>query len=57
MRLVGERGNAGGLLENFIAVGTYTHKQALLFPGQRRLKDHHASRTEEMRVSLIVAEH
>lgn len=55
MQLFGDRGYAAPLLGDFIAIGTYTHKQALLFPGQRRLKGHHASMTEEMRVPLILA--
>ena len=55
MHLFGDRGHTANLLGDFLAIGTYTHKQALLFPGQRRVKGHHASLTEEMRVPLILA--
>lgn len=55
MQLFGDRGNTAGHLGDFIASGTYTHKQARLFPGQRKLKGRHASLTEEMRIPMIIA--
>lgn len=50
----GENGDKGHLLGDFIAVGTYTHKQFLGFEGYPRFKGHHTSLTEEMEVPLIL---
>lgn len=41
-------------LGDYIAIGTYTHKQALLTAKSERFKGHHASMTEEMLVPLIL---
>ena len=50
----GRRGDKADLLGDYIVVGTYTHKIALLTPKSRRFKGHHTSLTEEMEVPLIV---
>lgn len=50
----GKCGDKGHLLGDYIAIGTYTHKQALLTPNSRRFKGHHTSLTEEMEVPLII---
>ncbi|MGI6255771.1 MAG: alkaline phosphatase family protein [Acutalibacter sp.] len=50
----GQRGDKASLLGDYIAVGTYTHKQALLTPHSTRFKGHHTSLTEEMEVPLIL---
>ena len=50
----GARGDKADLLGDYIAVGTYTHKQALLTPNSTRFKGHHTSLTEEMEVPLIL---
>lgn len=50
----GERGDKADLLGDYIAVGTYTHKQALLTPNSTKFKGHHTSLTEEMQVPLIL---
>ena len=47
-------GDKAGLLGDYIAVGTYTHKQALLTPVSTKFKGHHTSLTEEMEVPLIL---
>ena len=52
----GERGSMGYLLGDYIALGTYTHKIALLTPHSKRFKGHHTSMTEEMEVPLILLE-
>ena len=53
--IFGGYGDMGFMLGDYIAIGTYTHKQALLHPKQRRVKGHHTSLTEEMYVPLILA--
>ena len=50
----GDRGDKANLLGDYTAIGTYTHKQALLNPNSKRLKGHHTSLTEEMEVPLIL---
>jgi len=50
----GARGDKGNLLGDFIAVGTFTHKQFLPYEDSRRFKGHHTSLTEEMEVPLIM---
>ena len=50
----GEYGDKSHLLGDYIAIGTYTHKQAILVPYQTRYKGHHTSLTEEMEVPLIM---
>lgn len=50
----GERGNYGYLLGDYIAVGTYTHKQFLPHANYPKFKGHHTSLTEEMEVPLII---
>lgn len=50
----GERGNYGKLLGDYIAVGTYTHKQFISYENMQRFKGHHTSLTEEMLVPLIL---
>lgn len=42
------------LLGDYIAIGNYTHVQAILNPGKRRYFGHHTSLTEEMEVPLII---
>lgn len=50
----GNVGDKGHLLGDYIAIGTYTHKQAILAPLMPKLKGHHGSLTEEMKVPLII---
>jgi len=50
----GDFGDKGNLLGDYIAIGTYTHKQACVTPDQNRFKGHHTSLTEEMEVPLII---
>lgn len=50
----GNRGDKADFLGDYLAVGTYTHKQALLTPNTKRFKGHHTSLTEEMEVPLIL---
>ncbi len=50
----GDRGDRADLLGDYLAAGTYTHKQALLTPKSTRYKGHHTSLTEEMEVPLIL---
>ena len=50
----GERGEYGYLLGDYIAVGTYTHKQFISYENMPRFKGHHTSLTEEMLVPLIL---
>lgn len=50
----GAGGDKAELLGDYIAAGTYTHKQALLTPDSARFKGHHTSLTEEMEVPLIL---
>ena len=52
--LFGDTGDKGYLLGDYIAIGTYTHKQAVLSPIMPRFKGHHTSLTEEMEVPLII---
>ena len=44
----------GSLLGDYIAIGTYTHKQFLVDKNSLRFKGHHTSLTEEMKVPLII---
>lgn len=51
----GDVGDKAHLLGDFIAIGTYTHKQAqMLPPDELVFKGHHTSLTEEMLVPLII---
>ena len=50
----GPYGDKGDLLGDFIAIGTYTHKTAIVTPNSHRFKGHHTSLTEEMMVPLIM---
>lgn len=51
----GEVGDKALLLGDYIAIGTYTHKQALILPPDgATFKGHHTSLTEEMLVPLIM---
>lgn len=50
----GTFGNKANLLGDYIAIGTYTHKQAICSPGATKFKGHHTSLTEEMEVPLII---
>ena len=50
----GSKGDYANLLGDYIAVGTYTHKQFLLHSNSPRFKGHHTSLTEEMEVPLII---
>lgn len=50
----GERGEYGKILGDYIAVGTYTHKQFVSYENMPRFKGHHTSLTEEMLVPLIL---
>lgn len=50
----GSFGDKAELLGDYIAIGTYTHKQALLSPESPKFKGHHTSLTEEMEVPLII---
>ena len=50
----GSKGDMGHLLGDFIAIGTFTHKTAILTPKSHKFKGHHTSLTEEMMVPLIM---
>lgn len=50
----GSVGDKENLLGDYIAIGTYTHKQAILSPEMTRFKGHHTGLTEEMEVPLIL---
>ncbi len=50
----GPVGDKAFLLGDFIALGTYTHKQAILTKAKDYFKGHHTSLTEEMEVPLIL---
>ncbi len=50
----GPKGDMGYLLGDFIAIGTFTHKTALMTPKSHKFKGHHTSLTEEMMVPLII---
>ena len=50
----GNNGNYGYLLGDYIAIGTYTHKQFVSYENMSRFKGHHTSLTEEMEVPLII---
>lgn len=50
----GNKGEYGYLLGDYIAIGTYTHKQFLSGENSMRFKGHHTSLTEEMEVPLII---
>lgn len=50
----GSEGEYGYLLGDYIAIGTYTHKQFVSYESMPRFKGHHTSLTEEMLVPLIL---
>lgn len=50
----GSFGDKAELLGDYLATGTYTHKQALLTPVSPKFKGHHTGLTEEMEVPLIL---
>ena len=50
----GPYGDKEELLGDYIAIGTYTNKIALLTPISKRYKGHHTSLTDEMLVPLII---
>lgn len=50
----GDFGDKAKLLGDYIAIGTYTHKQGVFYEGANRFKGHHTSLTEEMQVPLIL---
>lgn len=50
----GTFGDKAELLGDYIAIGTYTHKLAILAPSAPRFKGHHTSLTEEMEVPLMI---
>ena len=50
----GPFGDKKDLLGDYIAIGTYTHKLAILSPTMSRFKGHHTGLTEEMEVPLII---
>lgn len=50
----GDFGDKAHLLGDYIAIGTYTHKQVCLTPTQIQFSGHHTSLTEEMEVPLIM---
>ncbi len=50
----GDKGEYGYLLGDYIAIGTYTHKEFLNYENSPRFKGHHTSLTEEMDVPLII---
>lgn len=50
----GDVGDKRDWLGDYIAIGTYTHKQGLLTERSHRFKGHHTSLTEEMEVPLII---
>lgn len=53
--LFGDVGDKARLLGDFVAIGTYTHKQAMFTPPDDTIfKGHHTSLTEEMLVPLIM---
>lgn len=52
----GPVGDKGYLLGDYIAIGTYTHKQLCLTPKSHKFKGHHTSLTEEMEIPLIIIE-
>ena len=51
---LGPCGDKAHLLGDYIAIGTYTHKQMLFDAEQTRFRGHHTSLTEEMEVPLII---
>ena len=52
--LFGKSGDFGELLGDYIAIGTYTHKDFVTSEHFNRFKGHHTSLTEEMLVPLII---
>ena len=50
----GDIGDKASSLGDYIAIGTYTHKQAILSSAKTKYKGHHTSLTEEMEVPLIL---
>lgn len=50
----GDFGDKAHLLGDFIASGTYTHKQVCLTPSHNHFLGHHTALTEEMEVPLII---
>ena len=54
MGFFGKTGDKHHLLGDYIAIGTFTHKQMLLTPRNIEFKSHHTALTEEMEVPLIM---
>ena len=54
MGVFGPYGDKAYLLGDYIAIGTFTHKTALLTPISHKFLGHHTSLTEEMLVPLII---
>ncbi len=54
MGVFGPKGDMGYLLGDYIAIGTFTNKTALLTPVSHKFKGHHTSLTKEMMVPLIL---
>jgi len=52
--IFGSAGDKEHLLGDYIAIGTYTNKQAVLTPKSTKFKGHHTSLTDEMLVPLII---
>ena len=50
----GDKGEYGYLTGDYVAIGTYTHKQFLATANSTKYKGHHTSLTEEMEVPLII---
>ena len=50
----GPTGDKGYLLGDYIAIGTFTNKTAIMTPVSHRFKGHHTSLTKEMMVPLIL---
>lgn len=50
----GSKGSYANLLGDYIAIGTYSHKQFLMNANSPRFRGHHTSLTEEMEVPLII---
>ena len=54
MGVFGPKGDMGYLLGDYIAIGTFTNKTAILTPVSHQFKGHHTSLTKEMMVPLIL---
>ena len=52
--IFGLGGDKANLLGDYIAIGTYTNKQAVITPISNKYKGHHTSLTNEMLVPLII---